>query len=68
MTAATTPVRVRNKAELKAAFQAWAEQHGYVWFGGDLRLAEALVSYLGMEGYKIDGVGFRTGEGDDTAD
>jgi hypothetical protein len=52
-----------NKAELKVAFKAWAEQHGYIWFGGDLALAQALVSYLGMDGYKIDGVAV-TGDGE----
>ena len=61
---AATVSRVRNKADLKVAFKEWAEQHGYIWFDGDLRLAEALVQYLGMQGYKIDGVAV-SGKGDD---
>ena len=35
--------------ELGAAFQAWAEEHGIVWFGPDLALAEAIADVLGIE-------------------
>lgn len=47
---------VRNKAELELAFQAWAEQHGYIWFEGDISLARSLCSYLGIKDFSVDGV------------
>lgn len=36
-------------ARLEAAFDAWVEQHGMIWFSGDLDLAHAIADHLGIE-------------------
>ena len=40
---------------LDEAFKTWVEQHGYVWFEGDLALAAAIATHLGVD-LEIDGV------------
>jgi hypothetical protein len=35
--------------ELGAAFQAWSEEHGLVWFDREWELAQAIADVLGVE-------------------
>ena len=35
--------------DLGAAFQAWVESHGVIWFDTDARLRDELAAVLGIE-------------------
>lgn len=54
MTTGNSP-RTTQVPPLDEAFAAWVEQHGYVWFEGDLALAAAIANHLGIN-LNIDGV------------
>jgi len=45
----------REVPGLEGSFYAWVSQHGYVWFEGDLALAAAIATHLGID-LEIDGV------------
>lgn len=38
-----------ESAELRAAFEKWAAEHGMVWFDNDTRLAEAIAKVLNID-------------------
>lgn len=41
--------------DLAEAFRTWVEQHGYIWFEGDLALAASIANHLGTD-LEIDGL------------
>ena len=47
----TSEVSIAPKAldELSDAFEAWASEHGLIWFNKDRRLAEAIARVLGTD-------------------
>lgn len=45
----------RSRAALRQALDAWVEQHGYIWFEGDLALAAAIAQFLGIN-LELDGL------------
>ena len=54
MAESNTPKRPKIKeptesAELRAAFEKWAEEHGMIWFDNDTRLAEAIAAVLNID-------------------
>ncbi len=48
-------IRRGSRAEVEQAFRAWIDQHGYIWFEGDLALAAVLARYLKIN-VEIDGL------------
>jgi hypothetical protein len=38
-----------ESAELRAAFETWAEEHGMIWFDNDVRLANAIAKVLNID-------------------